>query len=73
MNHLMSTFNALVLKSLSDPIQSDSKLLSAHYLMRYTLRTFVGYLTSDSGFLTLPITIISVYPKIVCINCLINI
>jgi len=42
MNYLMSTFNALVLKSLSNPIPTDSKLISAHYIMRHIMRTFKG-------------------------------
>lgn len=49
MNYLMSTFNALVIKSLSDPVQSDSKLLSAHYIMRYTMRSFEGQGVKRSG------------------------
>ena len=40
MSYLVSTFNALVLKSSSNPIPTDSKLISAHYIIRHIMRTF---------------------------------
>ena len=42
MNYVMSTFNALVLKCLSNPNSTDSKLVSALYIMRHIMGTFEG-------------------------------